>query len=474
MRLGLRLLFVFFLLNGIAAFFVLRVFSNEIKPSSREVMEDMMIDTAHVLAELAHTPDFAQHVDRYAKRTVDASIWGVRKDSLDYRVYVTNDKGIVVYDSDGFAVGQDYSQWRDVARTLRGEYGARSTRDIAGDDTSSVMHVAAPIYDGKDHKRITGVLTVAKPISTIQGFIDRSERKILINGLWWLLLSAAVGVVVTLWVVWQVRRLRDYALSVQLDASQSSAEITPPKAPGELGDLAKAMQSMRRQLDGREYVQGYVRALTHELKTPIAAIKANAELMQDAPSDSAGSAASAECLAAINAQADRMTHMVGKMLELSRLEQGVGKEHFVMSTLTETLAPVVARFVAEAHKKNIQLNVLPLTESASTHAIGHDPELIRLAVSNVLDNAISFMPNGGTIDLTVTDQGISITDNGIGVDEFAFDRLGERFFSTARPNGLRSGSGLGLAICRQIMRLHSGSIQFERVQPCGLCVRLVF
>jgi two-component system sensor histidine kinase CreC len=55
MRLGLRLFFVFFLLNGIAAFFVLRVFSHEIKPTSREVMEDMMIDTAHVLAELAYT-----------------------------------------------------------------------------------------------------------------------------------------------------------------------------------------------------------------------------------------------------------------------------------------------------------------------------------------------------------------------------------------------------------------------------------
>jgi two-component system, OmpR family, sensor histidine kinase CreC len=67
-----------------------------------------------------------------------------------------------------------------------------------------------------------------------------------------------------------------------------------------------------------------------------------------------------------------------------------------------------------------------------------------------------------------------VSDNGVGVDAFAFARLGERFFSTARPNGLRSGSGLGLAICRQIMRLHSGSIQFERVQPCGLCVRLVF
>jgi two-component system sensor histidine kinase CreC len=234
------------------------------------------------------------------------------------------------------------------------------------------------------------------------------------------------------------------------------------------------MQSMRRQLDGREYVQGYVRALTHELKTPIAAIKANAELMQDAPADSAGSS---ECLVAIGEQTERMAQMVSKMLELTRLEQGVGKEHFVNSSLSETLAPVLARFAQEAVRKNIQLNVLPLIElsaSNTSHRIQHDPELIRLAVSNVLDNAISFITNGGVITVTMNEREIVVSDNGVGVDAFAFARLGERFFSTARPNGLRSGSGLGLAICRQIMRLHGGSIQFERVEPTGLLVRLIF
>ncbi|MBF9266947.1 two-component system sensor histidine kinase CreC, partial [Acidovorax cattleyae] len=139
MRLGLRLLFAFFLINGIAAFFVLRVFTAEIKPSVREVMEDMMVDTANLLAELASddlasgrlaavsqgapgTPesDFARHVRRYASRPVDASIWGLSKQTLDFRIYVTDARGRVVFDTERRAVGDDYSQWRDVARTLRG------------------------------------------------------------------------------------------------------------------------------------------------------------------------------------------------------------------------------------------------------------------------------------------------------------------------------------------------------------------
>ena len=140
MRLGIRLLFAFFLINGIAAFFVLRVFVAEIKPSVREVMEDMMVDTAHILAELASDDLPQEPCSRqaaallpgtfwhYASRPVDAAIWGFPQ-SLDYRVYVTDAAGRVLFDSESQAVGQDFSQWRDVARTLRGEYGARMSRD---------------------------------------------------------------------------------------------------------------------------------------------------------------------------------------------------------------------------------------------------------------------------------------------------------------------------------------------------------
>ena len=116
MKLGIRLLFVFFLLNGLAAFFVLRVFVVEIRPSVREVMEDMMVDTANILAELASDDlaagrlaegRFATHVRNYASRPVDARIWGLDKQSLDFRVYVTDARGFVLFDSENTAQGQD-------------------------------------------------------------------------------------------------------------------------------------------------------------------------------------------------------------------------------------------------------------------------------------------------------------------------------------------------------------------------------
>ena len=271
MKLGIRLLFVFFLLNGLAAFFVLRVFVVEIRPSVREVMEDMMVDTANILAELASDDlaagrlaegRFATHVRNYASRPVDARIWGLDKQSLDFRVYVTDARGFVLFDSENTAQGQDYSSWRDVARTLRGEYGARATRTVQTDERTSVMYVAAPVLrDGA----ILGVLTVAKPQSTVQRFVDRAERKVLLGGLLLLALSAGVGVAVTLWVVWSIRKLRRYALNVQ-----AGEKMDVPRVPGELGELAQAMEAMRARLEGRDYIEGYVRALTHELKSPVA------------------------------------------------------------------------------------------------------------------------------------------------------------------------------------------------------------
>ena len=183
MKIGLRIFLGYFLIVGLAGFFVMRVFVNEVKPGVRQAMEDTLVDTANALAELAaqdmregHIGDgqFARSVDSLVKRDVRAQIWNFQKRSFDYRIYVTDGKGIVVYDSSHQAVGQDYSRWNDVYLTLRGKYGARSTRADPKDDSSSVMHVAAPIRDGDS---IIGALTVAKANQRIEPFIETSQGR---------------------------------------------------------------------------------------------------------------------------------------------------------------------------------------------------------------------------------------------------------------------------------------------------------
>ncbi len=469
MKLGIRLLFAFFVINGIAAFFVLRVFTAEIKPSVREVMEDMMVDTANILAEMAsddlaaHSLQdgrFATHVRDYARRPIDAQIWGLSKQSLDFRVYVTDAKGVVLFDSENLAQGQDYSRWRDVARTLRGEYGARATREVQTDDKTSIMYVAAPVLqEGK----IIGVLTVAKPLSTIQDFIDRAERKVVVSGMLLLVMSALVGVIVTAWMVYSIRRLRQYAQSVQ-----AGQNLAVPNVPGELGDLARAMESMRQRLEGREYIENYVRALTHELKSPMAAIRASGELLQD----DLPAADRTQFAGQVVAQTERVQRLVDRMLELTKLEQRTASHDRLqtasMVSLSDCVQHAADALRAQIAMKNIALRI---DKSASMRSV--DADLVTLAISNLLDNAIDFSAAGSAIEVTCSERGIVVQDHAGGVPDYALARLGERFFTTPRPNGERSGSGLGLAIVRQIMALHGGQLVLSNADG-GLRAELVF
>jgi two-component system sensor histidine kinase CreC len=474
MRLGLRLLFGFFLVAGLSAFFVLRVVLAEVKPSVREVMEDIMVDTANLLAELAQDDiaalpaggdlagsRFAQRVTDYAKRPVDAHIWGLRKQSLDFHIYVTDARGRVLLDSGPApAVGEDYSGWRDVARTLRGEYGARSTRVTEGDDRSSVMYVAAPVLQAG---QIIGVVTVAKPLATVQRFIDRAERRILIAGLALLGFSMALGVAVTLWLVWHVRRLRDYARQVQAGPQRAP----PPEVPGELGELAQAMAAMRERLDGREHIEHTVRALTHELKSPLAAMRGAGELLQDelAPADRQRFAGQ------VVAQSERMGELVERLLELSKLEMQSGPAHPQRLRFDVLVDTVLAPLQDRLQHQGLGLQWLV----RETLAVEADPELLALALSNLFSNALDFAPAGSVLELSlraVEGQAVfALRDQGPGVPPAAWSQLGSRFFSTARPGSLRKGSGLGLAIVRQVAALHRGSLAFEPAEP-GLRVLL--
>ncbi len=470
MKLGLRVFFGFFLIAGLSAVLLLKVFLAEVKPSVREVMEDLMVDTAHLLAEVAADemaagappPDgrLAAQLQRYVKRQVDVPIWGLRKQSLDLRIYVTDAGGHVVLDSgQPSAVGQDYSQWRDVALTLRGGYGARSTRDAA-DDRSTVLVVAAPVVkDG----RTLGVVSVAKPVASVQRFIDRAERRVFWAGAALLAASLVVGVAVTLWLVASVRRLRRYA-----QQAQAGLAMAPPAMPGELGDLARAMDAMRRRLEGREQLEHDVRALTHELKSPLAALRASGELLQD----ELPAADRQRFAAQVLDQTARLQTLVERVLALSQLEAQVGLGEKQRLMLADWVNAQLQRQAARLAQRGLTV----AWTAREAVAVEADAALLELAFGNLLVNAIDFAPAGSTLELAVgttpTTARLTLRDHGPGVPPAAFAQLGQRFFSTARPGSLVKGSGLGLAIARRVAELHGGRLAFEAAEP-GLRVTLV-
>ncbi len=134
MRLGLRLFVGYMAIIALGVFFLMNLFVKELKPGVRLSTEETLIDNANLLAEIVKDEvkagtiadgPWKRAVDAYAHRNLHARIANFTKATVNHRIYITDDHGIVLYDSDGKDVGADYSHWNDVARTLRGQYGAR-------------------------------------------------------------------------------------------------------------------------------------------------------------------------------------------------------------------------------------------------------------------------------------------------------------------------------------------------------------
>jgi two-component system sensor histidine kinase CreC len=456
MKLSVRLFLGYFFLVAVAGQLVLMLVVREISPGVRTALEASLVDTANLLAELA-APDllqgriddgnFAHAVRRYSKRPVSANIFGFPKQSLDYRVYVTDAAGIVRFDSAGQAVGEDYSRWNDVYRTLQGEYGARSSQDGPGDKYSSVMHVAAPVRDGE---HLIGVVSVAYPTALLQPIVDASKATITRGALWLFGAALAFGALFT----WRLTRAIDL-LVAYARAVTGGRKVSPPKLRSvELSTLAQALETMRQELEGKQYVERYVQTLTHEMKSPLAAIRGAAELLDEPLPDAerhrfAGNA---------RAQAERLDQLIERLLGLAAVEQRQQLAEPVALDLGELLEALL-----EEKAPQLLQNRLSTTLSLPGPIwVNGERFLLRQAISNLLDNAVAFAPADTVIEIRAQRRHdsivLSIRDHGPGIPDYALQRVFERFYSLPRPHNGPKSTGLGLAFVREVALLHGGEI----------------
>ncbi|RMH94459.1 two-component system sensor histidine kinase CreC [Lysobacter pythonis] len=466
MRIGLRVLFGYFLIVALAAVLIAQVFVQQIKPGVRQAMEDTLIDTANLLAELAAADlkagriaegSFSAAVRANQLREVGAEIYGFSKRRTSYRVIVTDARGIVVFDSEGRALGRDHSRWRDVHLTLRGRYGARSSPETPGGE-HSVMHVAAPVLDSG---RIIGVLTVAKPNRIVAPFIERSQKKVREAGIALLAGALAVGIAVAWWIASQLSRLRRYA-----DAVTRGERATLPKAHGEFGALGRALATMREKLEGKQYVEEYVHALTHELKSPLAAIRGSAELLEE-QGGRMSATERAGFIRAIREQGERLAQMVDKLLALAAVEHRQGIDAPQRVGLDDLLAEAASDCASRAHAAGVVMVI----EAEDGLTVEGDRFLLRQAVGNLIDNAIAFSPAGARVEVTARREGarvvIAVRDYGAGVPDYAMGRVFDRFYSLARPGGGSRSSGLGLPFVAEVAALHGGETALRNAEGSG-------
>ncbi|MFA3781348.1 two-component system sensor histidine kinase CreC [Yersinia sp. 1652 StPb PI] len=468
MKIGMRLLLGYFLIVAIAGYFVIRIFVQEVKPGVRRATEGTLVDTATLLAQFARqdmlldnvaSGQLAQAFASLNLRPIGANIEGIRKDRNEYRVYLTDADGRVIFDSSGKAVGQDYSRWNDVWLTLRGEYGARSTRTNPADEQSSVMYVAAPVIA---ENKIIGVLSVGKPNISMAPVIKRSERKILLAGGILLGIALLIGLGFVWWINRAIGKLVDYAERV----AEGQVVALPAIGSSELNDLARALESMRLKLDGKAYIEQYVHTMTHELKSPLAAITGAAELLRESPPP----ATAQRFIVNIEQQSARIRQLVDKMLVQARLESRVDLQ-FSPLDISHILKQTFSAKEAQAVSRGIYLQL----KSADSAILTGDGLLLSQALTNLIDNALDFTPSGGAVILSgERHEGeylITVEDNGSGIPDYAQEKIFDRFYSLPRADSPKS-TGLGLNFVREVVAIHRGQISLENRLPQGVSAYL--
>ncbi|WP_207284135.1 two-component system sensor histidine kinase CreC [Pseudomonas sp. FW300-N2F2] len=462
MSLGIRIFLVYVLFIALTGYFVLNTVMEEIRPGVRQSTEETLVDTANLMAEILRD-DFKagtlnqnrwpQLLKAYGERQPAATIWGLPKNQVSHRIYVTDANGIVVLDSSGVAVGQDYSRWNDVYLTLRGHYGARSSRSDPDDPASSVMHVGAPI---RDNGRIIGVVTVAKPNSSLQPYVDRTERRLLAYGAGLVALGLLLGGLLSWWLSAALRRLTSYAQAV----SQGRRVEVPHYRGGEFEQLAGAVEHMRTQLEGKAYVERYVHTLTHELKSPLAAIRGAAELLQsDMPA-----AQHQRFVSNIDNESVRMQQLIERLLNLAQIEQRQGLEDVVAVPLVALLDELL-----EARGGWIERRQLKVEQHiAADLTLTGEAFLLRQALGNLLENALDFTPAHGLLRISAERVGshveIRLFNQAEPIPDYALPRLSERFYSLPRPDSGRKSTGLGLNFVEEVVQLHGGAFRIGNVE----------
>ena len=463
MRLTRVTLFFIFLILGLGFFRLIDYLLQDLEAQTLQATEESMVDAANLLAGYVETEGTLAGLrsifNNTYNREVEALIFKKLKTDVGLHAYLTDDQGIILFDSGNPEnEGENFSRFRDVKLTLAGEYGARSSRTDENNPNSSVMFVGAPVHkDGK----IVGCVSVYKAQSDVLPFVQERRRDIIFAtifiGVGILILIGAVFI----WLFRPIGQLTDYARSIARGERRSKPEVGLGR---EVNTLANALHAMVESLEGRKHSEQYIQTLTHELKSPLAAIQGAAELMnEDMPAEDRG-----HFLENIRNQTARCERMIHRLLELSSLEAQTHLEHSHKFDLTALCKKSITQMTPLADANDVTLKPdLPdkLTYRGNELLLGS-------ALNHLLENAIQFSPPKKEVLVHIetheTEILITVTDEGEGIPEFAAERAFERFFSY-RPEEEIKGNGLGLAFVKEVAGLHLGRVSIFASEQGGTC-----
>jgi len=320
---------------------------------------------------------------------------------------------------------------------------------------NGIEYAVVPLRDGSG-----GMLYAVREEA---GFLVASTR--FLFEFWWQLLIAgaaasAIALLVARWLArGMTQPLRDMAKAARRMESGDYGQRVVTSSRDEVGQLAVAFNRMSSELESLERVRrDLVANVSHELKTPISALRAHLENLLDGVERPEPAT-----LQVMLAQSERLGRLVDQLLELSRLETG----DLPLHREEVRLRPLVSRVLSEIEVSRARHDVeLAQDVPEDLPAIFADAERVHQVLFNLLDNAVRFTPSGGRVRVTASRSNgsvdVAVVDTGPGIAPEHLPRLFDRFYrvDTARSRE-EGGTGIGLAIARSVVEAHGGRIWAE-------------
>ena len=365
------------------------------------------------------------------------------------RVLVTNAMGLVVASNDPtLTVGSNFSNRPEVATALTGvpAVGERSSRTLG----QRLVFVAVPVFLGDE---VLGVVRFSSPQSRIDQEVRDRVLGIVLAGFFTLLAAGALAIPFALGIARPITRLT--RRTEKLADGDFSVRADDSSGPPELRELSRSFNVMAGRLGLMvENQKQFAGSVSHQLRTPLTALRLRLEQAQMALGD--GSPDAAHAIEASRAETDRLQEMVEQLLALARIEGATAATATVDAALIARSR--IDMWDSLASERNVSLTITAPGQALCAAIDG----ALEQVIDNYIDNALSVAPDNSTIALVVSRDAshvsVDVIDEGPGLSEEQRSRAFERFWRGQHTEN-SPGTGLGLAIVRQLAVASGGTTE---------------
>jgi len=362
------------------------------------------------------------------------------------------------------------------------------------------MYVAQPIKD--ESGSIIGVVSVGKPVVSVLPYLDNTRQRMLITALFISIFALILAGLVAWWLKQSITLVTQYTGALAEDSKKPYFYLGQ-----ELNSLTDTIETMKHRLENRAYVTDYVHTLTHELKSPLTAIRASSELLED---DGLDSDDRHMLIQTIGEQSIKMQQLIDRLLLLAKVEQPT----FKLNRQALPVLPILHRLANESSAKLQQQHLAPInitindqtftattaisSDLLSKTTVYADSFWLVQALQNILDNAIHFADNIVSISINTSASHsvtIDIFNDGKLLPDYAVTKVFDRYFSLSHQSianqnqsqqsnsnqnqsdqisaeepannafntSSKKGTGLGLTLVKQVVEHHGGTVTILNV-----------